>query len=215
MPKSETCAGWPRTVCSGHICKLQNRLRVDAVQRQACFPPPSQSSCASPPGRGGKAWEGARPTLRVPVRNEGSEAHPLPSVWLSQLPNARWPASVATLSRKVVSSDAGSRSKMHGQTRISSGTTTGSCVITVNCGQKRRFAPNPSHHLTCCMRERFASTDICLLGSLVRRVDGGRTDFECSRPLHELGVPILRDPGERAPVVSSCKQKFCARCLQL
>ena len=65
-------AGWPRTICSGHICKLQNRLTVDAVQRQACSPPPSQSSCASPPGRGGKAWEGARPTSRVPVRNEGT-----------------------------------------------------------------------------------------------------------------------------------------------
>ena len=49
---------------------------------------------------------------------------------------------------------------------LSSGTTTGSCVITVNW-QKRRFASTPSHHLTCCMRERFASTDICLLGSLL------------------------------------------------
>ena len=64
-------------VCSGHICKLQNRLRVDAVQRQACSPLPPKSSCASPPGRGGKAWEGARPTSRVPARNEGTEAHPL------------------------------------------------------------------------------------------------------------------------------------------
>ena len=61
---------------------------------------------------------------------------------------------------------------------------------------------------------------ICLVGHLppwipfVRRVDGGRTDFEYSRALYELGPPILRNPGERAPVVSSCKQQFCARCLQ-
>ena len=27
VSKSEASAGWPRTVCSGHICKLQNRSR--------------------------------------------------------------------------------------------------------------------------------------------------------------------------------------------
>ena len=100
VPKSEASAGCPRTGCTGHICKLQNRSRCDAVQRQACSPPPpppflpllpllsfpalslltlfpSQSSCASRPGRGDKAWEGARPTSRVPVRNEGGGAHRL------------------------------------------------------------------------------------------------------------------------------------------
>ena len=61
---------------------------------------------------------------------------------------------------------------------------------------------------------------ICLVGHLppwipfVRRVDGGRTDFEYSRALYELGPPILRETGERALVVTGCKQKICARCLQ-
>ena len=87
VPKSEASAGCPCTGCSGHTCKLLS-------QRQACSLPPlllpllpphplpalfppsllftSQSSCASRPGREEKAWEGARPTSRVPVRNEGT-----------------------------------------------------------------------------------------------------------------------------------------------
>ena len=91
-PKSEASAGWPCTICSGHFCKLQNRLRVDAVQRQACFLPlPPKSSCASPPGRGGKAWEGARPTSRVPARSEGTGTRVLSNLNCVAFPAARMP----------------------------------------------------------------------------------------------------------------------------
>ena len=91
-PKSEAFAGCPRTTCSGHICKLQNRSRVDAVQRQACstllpsslfslLPLPALSPLSPSPSPLPKSSrtrrEGARPTSRDPLRNEGTEAHPL------------------------------------------------------------------------------------------------------------------------------------------
>ena len=109
MPKSQASPGWHRTSCSGNICKLQIPSRVDALQRQACstllpsslfsLSPPSLPSPLLPsrsrPGRRRKAWEGARPTSRVPLRNEGTEAHPLSNLKCG-FPSCRmpdgWPA---------------------------------------------------------------------------------------------------------------------------
>ena len=74
------------------------RTSVDVVQRQACslilssspvlpllpFPPLSPLSFSLPKAlvqvvqdEGDKAWEGVRPTSRVPVRNEGTGVHRL------------------------------------------------------------------------------------------------------------------------------------------
>ena len=124
-------------------------------------------------------------------------------------------ASVATLSRKLCRPKPAPNPKCMVKPELSSSTTIGSCVITVSFSQKRRFAPSPSHHLTCCMRERFASSDTCLLGSLLCGASAEAAPISSALVLSTNMVSQPVWPGERTPVVSSCKQRCFARCFQL
>ena len=229
--RSAEGSGPKSTVCNRDICgsrprwKLKHRSRVDAVQRQACFPPlylstpfnslrerlergSSLIACSCQKSR----IQGAR-ALKLQV----FEQRPWRCRWRVQLRKRRALPSLLsksccvwfyTLPKKAAQSEGCSP-------ELSSGLMSSSCVMT----EAVRLLLNRSHHLTCCMGKICTETPPreTLLASFdcrSRLDDRDSSDFESFR-LHELGPLVLHDVLESARMIHGSQQQLFACCLQL
>ena len=225
MCKRDICGSRPRW-------KLKHRSRVDAVQRQACFPPlPLSTSFSSLRERLERGLVPHRLFLSE-IKDPKAHAPTNSKCWSSGLGAA---AGVSNFARErpfhrcrpgpVVCGFPPYRCKQHSPKRapdakllakpeLSSGLMSSSCVMT----EAVRLLLNRSHHLTCCMgktctetppRETLASFDC-----RSRLDDRDSSDFESFR-LHELGPLVLHDVLESARMIYGSQQQLLACCLQL